>query len=341
MPDFHDYLCVDQFLEGPVEAQAISLALDSGLISQLEQGHVARQEIIEQYSDEIQSVGALLDVLIENNVFENRDEGLKLSTSFQHALQYQDLIEEKIRFGNIINTDFIEHGSRFFSNISEFMQVSNTFRLFDYSRAIDLTPENYQATEDWVKYTTILTRYESAACLQQHDFSEYHSLLDIGGNSGEFSLQICRQNAELEATVVDLPVVCEVGAAHVKDTDEVSRISFIPTNIIEEDLPHGFDIVTIKSLLHDWPEEYVPVFLEKAIHSLLPGGTLLIFERVHTPIQKKYLSFSMLPILAFHRFYRSPELYVEHLQRLGMVDIELQIIELDMQCVLLTARKPG
>ncbi len=336
----YDYLCVDQYLQGIVEAQAVSLALSCGLIDELNSNSQDKSLLSEHYQQQIQALPPLLDVLQENQVIELSDDQYQLTDGFRFALQFRDLIEEKIRFGNVINTDFIKHGDAFFTDLQQFMQHSETFRLFDYGKAMASTPENYEATASWVRYTTIFTRYEAPALLQYHDFSGYKTMLDIGGNSGEFSLQICRQHQGIEATVVDLPVVCEVGQNHIDQKPEAGRINFLPTNVMEEELPDGYDIVTIKSLLHDWPEDYVPVFLEKAINSLKPGGTILIYERITSTIRKKHLGFSMLPILVFQRFYRSPDLYIEHIQHLGMTDIQSEIIELDMPFVVLTATKP-
>ena len=42
------------------------------------------------------------------------------------------------------------------------------------------------------------------------DLAGRRRMLDVGGNSGEFLLQVCRRNPELQGTVIDLPLVCDV-----------------------------------------------------------------------------------------------------------------------------------
>lgn len=53
--------------------------------------------------------------------------------------------------------------------------------------------------------TTRLTRHEALVCMKYHDFGQYRRMLDVGGNSGEFALQVCRRHPDLRATVLDLP----------------------------------------------------------------------------------------------------------------------------------------
>ena len=192
-----------------------------------------------------------------------------------------------------------------------------------------------------MRLTSTLTRYEARACMQLHDFGRYRRMLDIGGNSGEFILQLCRKFPELHGTVLDLPLVCEIGMEHVLAEPEHPRITFVKADIRNDPLPAGYDLVTFKSMLHDWPEEEADRFITKAARSLSPGGTLLIFER--GPIQARTTAppFSMLPILLFFRSYRLPAVYMRRFEALGLQDIELREIELDTPFFLVTARIAG
>ena len=123
--------------------------------------------------------------------------------------------------------------------------------------------------------TTTLTKYEAGVVMKHHDFSPYGRVLDIGGNSGEFVLRICREHPEMAATVFDLPQVCEVGRQHVSGEPESARIDFIGGNALSDTLPGGFDAVILKSILHDWPEAAARRFIQRAGECVVPGGTLI------------------------------------------------------------------
>ena len=75
-------------------------------------------------------------------------------------------------------------------------------------------------------------------------------------------------------TVLDLPLVCEIGIEQMLAHAENPRISFIPADIRNDPVPAGHDLIVFKSMLHDWPEPDAQRFLAKAARSLEPGGTL-------------------------------------------------------------------
>ena len=164
-------------------------------------------------------------------------------------------------------------------------------------------------------------------------------MLDIGGNSGEFALQICSKHPRISATVFDLPLVCDVGRKHIGSKPGSERIAFAKGNALTDVLPKGFDLVTLKSVLHDCPEREAGQFIAKASQSLEIGGTLLIFERGPLEVGEKKVTYSMIPFLLFFRSFRSPSIYVNRLRELGFGDITVKTIDLEVVFYLVTARK--
>ena len=206
---------------------------------------------------------------------------------------------------------------------------------------MEATPENLERTARWMRLTTALTRYEAGACLAAFDFAKFQRVLDVGGNSGEFVLQLCRAHANLHAAVYDLPVVCEIGAAHVADAPEAPRIDFVKRDRAVRALPAGHDLVCFKSMLHDWPEAEMADFLQRAFDALQPGGTVMIFEREQWQMGDTPVAYGQLPLLLFFRSYRRPEVYEAQLSALGFVDVSVAHVALDMPFILVTAVKPG
>jgi len=136
-------------------------------------------------------------------------------------------------------------------------------------------------------------------------------------------------------------LVCDIGMEHIKAEPEADRISFIKGNALTDVLPTGFDLITFKSMLHDWPEKEAGQFITRAAQSLAPGGTLLIFER--GPIEETEMewSYAAIPILLFFHSFRSPAIYQEHLRQLGLRDIAVKRLQLGTPFFIATARKKG
>ena len=341
-PSALEFLVVDEFLKTLVDARALRTAFELGLIDRL----------IEHRSGSIEALGRavgadrqgmrfLLDLLRANAVIDERNGDVRFTRRFLTALRYRDLLEAKLDFAGFTINDFADLFTALVRDPGGFMGQARLYQLFDYRRCLDLRPENFAPTRAWMRLTSALTRYEALACMELHDFGGHRRMLDIGGNSGEFVLQLCRRHPELRGTVLDLPLVCEIGMEHVLAEPEHAQISFIKSDVRSEPLPLGYDLISFKSMLHDWPAQEARQFIDKAARALSPGGTLMIFERGPLQVASQTPPMSMLPILLFFRSYRPPQDYVSQLQALGFRDVKQQEIQLDSPFFLVTGRKPG
>lgn len=334
------YLCVDEFITDMVAARALSSAFELAVIDTLASGSLATYDGLAQEIRAPQAGLKLLLRLLENaGVLEKTNEQYRLTDRFSDALQYRDLLLAKLDFAHIASHDFIHLFSVLIADPVEFMKRAGMFRLFNYGNALVSTPESRNLTARWVRITTMLTRYEAQVCFALHPVGAYRRMLDVGGNSGEFALQACRANPGLAATVFDLPVVCDVGSDHIRHEPEAGRIHFSKGNARTDILPEGNDLITFKSMLHDWPDEEARAFLRKACRALEPGGTLLIFERGPFEIGEAGLPYSIIPFLLFAHTFRSPDLYVECLAEGGLSNVSVTWIDLEMPFFLVTGSK--
>ncbi|RZJ20222.1 MAG: hypothetical protein EOO54_13715 [Haliea sp.] len=104
-------------------------------------------------------------------------------------------------------------------------------------------------------------------------------------------------------------------------------------------VPAGHDLISFKSMLHDWPDAEMEDFLRRAHDALLPGGTLLIFERGEMRLDGRQVAYGQLPLMLFFRSYRKPQAYGERLEALGFQSVQVRQVELDMPFILITAVK--
>ncbi len=335
-----DYLRIDAFIEGVVEARSLATALETGLIDHLlGNGPSTAEEIEKCCAMDAAGASLLLGLLRLNNVTEEHGGRIMLSAAFIEALRYRDLLETKLEFAHFVLPDFTDLFTGLLAGPGGFVRSSRTFDLFSYGRAFEYSPENYTSTKRWVAITTRLTRYEAASCIRHYDFGPHRQMLDIGGNSGEFALRICKKYPWLRASVLDLPLVCDIGREHVAHEPETERITFIKGDAFTDPLPETFDLISFKSMLHDWPEKDALTLIGKAARALAPGGSLLIFERGRIAAPTQIPPYSAIPILLFFRYFRDPSFYEEHLSGLGLHDIRVREIMLDTPFYLITARK--
>lgn len=337
-----DFLCVDDFLKSLVDARALKTAFELGLIDRLVEHRSGSIEALGRaLGCDRQGVRLLVDLLKANGVVEERNGDIRFSRPFLSALRFRDLLEMKLDFAGFLINDFSDLFTALVKDPAGFTGQSRLFQLFDYRRALDLRFENYAATRAWMRITTTLSCYEALAALDLYDFGGHARVLDVGGNSGELVLQLCRRHPHLKATVFDLPLVCEIGLEHILSEPERDRIGFIRGDVRVQALPEGYDLILFKSMLHDWPAAEARGFLDKAARALKPGGALMVFERAPLEIGAKAPPMALLPALLFFRSYRPALDYISHFQALGLQAVSHKTIALDSPFFLVSARKPG
>ncbi len=340
-----DFLVVGHYLKTEMDARAIRSALDLGVIDALNRNG---PETLDRLAEtrRINPVGLrlLVDLLEANGVVAMAGKTVGLTPGFVEVLRFRDLLESRIAFADLVWPDIHGLFTQLLTNLPEFMARSKVFNLFRYDRCIDITAENLDATAAWTRFTTCLTKYESAAVFELVDLSTVGTMIDMGGNTGEFARLFCEAQPLRSATVVDLPVVCELGRRHIlaqMDADSTARIVFFPADMRVQPLPEPADLVCFKSVLHDWPDADAKRLLARGASIVRPGGRILIFERAPIDARGGGLSYAAAPDLVFLHFLRAPDLYLDTLATLGFESIEYQRVELDMGFHMIVARRPA
>ena len=105
-------------------------------------------------------------------------------------------------------------------------------------------------------------------------------ILDVGGNTGKWSLSCVHHNKEVTLTIADLPQQIAMAKENIGKYTEGSRISYHPLDILkpETSLPKGYDIVWMSQFLDCFSEDEIVSILLKGAAALNPDGKLIIME---------------------------------------------------------------
>lgn len=339
----HAHLVVQDFVVSEFTARAIKCALETGFVDRLIDH---RRSTLGALSAALRlpalGLEALAGLLERAGVLERAADEVWLSARFREALAYRDLLELRIAFSDLIWPDIHDLFTPLLFNVPEFMAKSRVFDLFRYDRCFEATPENLAATRAWTRFTTGLTKYESRVVLDAVPMESVETFVDLGGNTGEFALRLCERHERMTAIVVDLPVVCAIGRSHVDQTSQSSvarRIAFRPGDMRRDVLPAAADLVSFKSVLHDWPEQDAVAMIERAARMVNPGGRLMIFERAPLDLRTRPVTYAMAPDLVFLHFLRPADLYLRTLDACGFRRIEYQAIPLEIDFHLIVAHR--
>ncbi len=109
------------------------------------------------------------------------------------------------------------------------------------------------------------------------DLSHFRHLLDIGGGSGAYDIELCKQSGALRATVIDLPHVAAIAAGKITEAGLTDRIETAGGNFFER-LPEDHDVHLLSMILHDWDEAKNRALLRRSFEALPSGGAVVISE---------------------------------------------------------------
>jgi SAM-dependent methyltransferase len=117
------------------------------------------------------------------------------------------------------------------------------------------------------------------ALTRVYDFGAHRRLLDVGGGSGGFPIELCQRFPALIAAVYDLPHVCPIAAGKVARAGLADRIGTIEGDFhADPKLPAGFDVILLSQVLHGQDEPANRRLLDKVLAALTPGGVVLVCE---------------------------------------------------------------
>ena len=156
------------------------------------------------------------------------------------------------------------------------------------------------------------------------DLSHFRRLLDIGGGSGAYDIELCKLYGELRATVFDLPHVAAIAAGKIAEASLTDRIETAGGSFLDH-LPADHDVHLLSMILHDWDEAKNRALLSRSFEALTSGGAVVISELLVNdektgPAPAALMSLNML-IEAEGRNY-TPAEYSAWLEEAGFRHIE-------------------
>jgi ubiquinone/menaquinone biosynthesis C-methylase UbiE len=126
-----------------------------------------------------------------------------------------------------------------------------------------------------------------------------HSLLDVAGAHGEFSMALCRQHPGLKATIVDLPGSVRVGREIVSGAGMEDRVHHVEGDMFEAELGGPHDGALCFNIVHHLSPQQAKALFARIRAVLRPGAPLCVLELYDRPDGQRPDSGSILGLF-FH-----------------------------------------
>jgi hypothetical protein len=127
--------------------------------------------------------------------------------------------------------------------------------------------------------------------------AKYHprSVLDIGGNTGKFALQLLRSDPAITMGIVDLPHVAKVAMATIANAGFSDRVSFHPADMLDptHTLPKNYGAIWMSQFLDCFSEEQIVGILTKVREALADDALAFILEPFWDRQRREVSAFAM------------------------------------------------
>lgn len=149
-------------------------------------------------------------------------------------------------------------------------------------------------------YNNVMTDHSvmnASQLAESYDFSQFDTLMDVGGGHGLLLLEILKANPALQGIVFDMPGVSLEAGNLFEKAGVGDRASLIEGSFFN-DLPRGADGIIMKSIIHDWNDEKSRRILQNCRDAVGPDGKVLLCEFVLPEInQHSFANFLDLEML--------------------------------------------
>ncbi len=144
--------------------------------------------------------------------------------------------------------------------------------------ALSKLPENVQ--ESWFRFDHYYSDVAFPEVLPVVFEKNPKKILDVGGNTGKFSINCCEYNENVKVTILDLPGQLTKAEKNIREKDFESRIDCIPVNLLDSSIPFptGYDAVWMSQFLDCFSQKDIIHLLTRGKNALTEDGSLYILE---------------------------------------------------------------
>jgi SAM-dependent methyltransferase len=286
------------------DAKALLTAVEVGLFSTLRDGPASEEQIRQNLGLHGRGLNDWLSLLVELDLLD-KDDGLYRNAP--GAARYLVRGQESYIGG------FLERSNRnlypAWGRLSGALRTGEQQSGSDFEHVID----NPAILGQFINSMDALTSVLGPQLIEAYNgWTDYQSVLDIGGCRGGLVSQIIKAHPQLHGAVFDLPQMSPFFDELTAEQGLSDRVTFHGGSFFTDPLPAA-DIVILGHVLHDWDPQQRKDLVAKAYHSLTPGGTLLVYDRMlerpESRVENLVISLDMLLVTDGGSEYTAAELH--------------------------------
>jgi len=263
----------------PIMFQAAKALRDLGILQYVRKSGKKGAEIHDIASDlniSLYGVKVLLEAglslemvrLVEGRYFLTKtgfyilsDELTKVNMNFVHDVNYLGMfnLQESIRNGKPEGLKVFGEWDTIYEGLSEL-------------------PEKVK--ESWFAFDHYYSDYAFPELMPIIFKGSPGKILDVGGNTGKFSIKCAEHNNEVLLTILDHPGQTKVAEKAIEEAGFEDRINTKSLNLLDgtKPFPRGYDIIWMSQFLDCFSQEEILSLLQRSYEAMDENSSLLILE---------------------------------------------------------------
>ncbi|HRO43253.1 MAG TPA: methyltransferase [Flavipsychrobacter sp.] len=263
----------------PYIFQASVLLRDKGILKVVDESKengIAIDEIVEKVNMTHYAVRVLLEAGLGIGLVYRREGKYFLSKTGHFFINHQM---------SVVNTDFMRDvcydGAQDLADALEQGKPRGLRHLGDWEtiyQGLSILPE--PAKTSWFNFDHYYSDNAFPEALPLVFATHPKKIMDIGANTGKFTLACLDYNKEVEVGLVDLQIQLDVAKQNIEEAGYSERVSYHARNVLHADaeLPTGYDIIWMSQFLDCFADQEIVSILQKCHRALPNHGRIFINE---------------------------------------------------------------
>ncbi|OMJ72926.1 hypothetical protein SteCoe_28519 [Stentor coeruleus] len=185
-------------------------------------------------------------------------------------------------FSRYTQEGFLDLGELLYSEKTVY-EYSGKKPIFEYLK------ENLDLFKKFQDAMKAFTKINGDAIERGLDLEGCNKILDVGGGDGTLTIGLAKRYPDKKFGVYEIPEVVHMTNENIASEGLSQNIETIPGSMFES-IPHSFDSILMKNIIHDWRDNDCKTILSNCRKALTPGGKLFIIDAV---VERGHSAFSI------------------------------------------------
>jgi hypothetical protein len=179
--------------------------------------------------------------------------------------------------------NFIGSGAEHYDAWGQLIQAIREDRPMNPHAAEALHTLPAERLRGYVESLYDLGKRNAVSIADRVDLTQTRRMLDVAGGSGIYSITFAQRQANLHATVFELPLIVPFTQEIIARHGMAAQVSLHPGNYFQDDFGQGYDLALLSHNLQTEGPQTGQMILHKVFAALVPDGQLLIHGVMPNP----------------------------------------------------------